>query len=112
MHMARKAVGKGRDFRGTPYDSDENLRLALIQLVQVISEAARQVSRELTAASHPEIPWDNIVGMRLPGNWAPVTSGRRQSTGAAARARNVQGSLLGDHCGGEGAYLLKYVSLV
>jgi uncharacterized protein with HEPN domain len=29
----------------------------------VIGEAARQVSREFTAV-HPEIPWENIVGMR------------------------------------------------
>jgi uncharacterized protein with HEPN domain len=29
----------------------------------VIGEAARQVSREFTT-SHPEIPWENIVGMR------------------------------------------------
>ena len=29
----------------------------------MIGEAARQVSREFTA-SHSEIPWENIVGMR------------------------------------------------
>jgi uncharacterized protein with HEPN domain len=50
-------------FHATAYDADENLRLALIHLVQVIGEAARQVSREFTA-THPEIPWENIVGMR------------------------------------------------
>lgn len=61
--MARKAVAKVRDLPREAYDADENLRLALIHLVQVIGEAARQVSRELTA-THPEIPWENIVGMR------------------------------------------------
>jgi uncharacterized protein with HEPN domain len=29
----------------------------------VIGEAARQVSREFTAL-HPEVPWENIIGMR------------------------------------------------
>ena len=32
-------------------------------LVQVIGEAARQVSRDGTSG-HPEIPWQEIVGMR------------------------------------------------
>lgn len=32
-------------------------------LVQVIGEAARQVSREFTV-THPEVPWENIIGMR------------------------------------------------
>ena len=43
--MARKAVAKVRDLPRETYDADENLRLALIHLVQVIGEAARQVSR-------------------------------------------------------------------
>ena len=63
LDMARKAVAKVQDLPRETYDADENLRLALIHLVQVIGEAARQVSREFTA-SHPEIPWENIVGMR------------------------------------------------
>ena len=37
--------------------------LALVHLVQVIGEAARQVSREF-ADTHPEVPWANIIGMR------------------------------------------------
>jgi uncharacterized protein with HEPN domain len=56
-------VGKVQRIPRDAYDADENLRLALIHLVQVIGEAARQVSREFTA-SHPEIPWEDIVGMR------------------------------------------------
>ena len=42
---------------------DENLRLALAHLVQVIGEAARRVSNDVREA-HPEIPWADIVGMR------------------------------------------------
>lgn len=63
LDMARKAVTKTHDLSREEYDADENLRLALIHLVQVIGEAARQVSREFTDA-HPEVPWANIIGMR------------------------------------------------
>ena len=47
----------------SPRDADENLRLALTHLVQIIGEAGRQVSREFSDR-HPEIPWADIVGMR------------------------------------------------
>jgi uncharacterized protein with HEPN domain len=63
LDMARKAVTKTRDLSREEYDADENLRLALIHLIQVIGEAARQVSVEFVNA-HPDIPWANIVGMR------------------------------------------------
>jgi len=56
LDMARKAVAKVRDLPREAYDADENLRLAL-------GEAARQVSREFTV-THPEVPWENIIGMR------------------------------------------------
>lgn len=54
---------KVQDVPRETYDADEHLRLALIYLVQVIGEAARQVSCEFTV-THAEIPWENIVGMR------------------------------------------------
>ena len=63
LDMARKAVGKTRDLSRAAYDEDENLRLALAHLVQVIGEAARRVSPAGQAA-HPEIPWREITGMR------------------------------------------------
>jgi uncharacterized protein with HEPN domain len=63
LDMARKAVAKVRDLPRETYDADENLRLALIHLIQVIGEAARQVSRDFTV-SHPEVPWENIIWMR------------------------------------------------
>jgi uncharacterized protein with HEPN domain len=63
LDMARKAVGKTRGLPREAYDADENLRLALIHLIQVTGEAARQVSREFTDA-HSAIPWTDIVGMR------------------------------------------------
>ena len=63
LDMAKKAVAKVRVLPRGAYDSDENLRFALVHLVQVIGEAARKVSREFTM-THPEVPWENIVGMR------------------------------------------------
>ena len=63
LDTERKAAGKVQGIGREDYDSDENLRLALAHLVQVIGEAARRVSIE-TCTAHPEIPWREIVGMR------------------------------------------------
>ncbi len=63
LDMSRKALAKLEGKRRHDYDEDENLRLALAHLVQVIGEAARQVSLTFRDA-HPEIPWMEIVGMR------------------------------------------------
>ena len=45
------------------FNRDKALRLALAHLVQIIGEAARQVTREFKNA-HPELPWREIIGMR------------------------------------------------
>jgi uncharacterized protein with HEPN domain len=63
LDMARKAVSKTQGISRETYDADENLRFALIHLVQTIGEAARQVSREF-CDSHSKIRWVDIVGMR------------------------------------------------
>jgi uncharacterized protein with HEPN domain len=63
LDMARKAIEKTRGIRRSDYDQDENLRLALAHLIQVIGEAARRVSPEAQQA-HSEIPWSDIIGMR------------------------------------------------
>ena len=63
LDMAKKVVGKAAGLSRDAYDADENLRLALIHLIQVIGEAGRQVSKEFSD-SHPEISWAEIVGMR------------------------------------------------
>ena len=46
LDMARKAVAKIQHIDRQVYDQDENLRLALAHLVQVIGEAARHISDE------------------------------------------------------------------
>ena len=63
LDMAKKAAEKVGALTRRDYDEDENLRLALAHLVQVIGEAARRVSAE-TREAHPEVPWVDIVGMR------------------------------------------------
>lgn len=63
LDMATKAVAKTTGLSRQTYDADENLRLALTHLVQIIGEAARRVSSEFTS-QHPEIAWAEIVGMR------------------------------------------------
>ena len=63
LDMARKAVSKTQGISRETYDADENLRLALIHLVQTIGEAGRQVSREFRD-DHSDIRWADIIGMR------------------------------------------------
>jgi uncharacterized protein with HEPN domain len=46
-------------------DEDMTLQLALTRAVEIIGEAASQVSDELRQ-SLPQIPWGSIIGMR---NW-------------------------------------------
>ena len=63
LDMAKKATNKTQGLSRGAYDADENLRLALTHLIQIIGEAARQVSRAFSDR-HPEIPWADIIGMR------------------------------------------------
>lgn len=63
LDMTRKALAKTAGITRDVYDADENLRLALTHLVQVIGEAARRVSRAF-CDEHLQIPWTEIVGMR------------------------------------------------
>src|SRR2546425_9461556 len=63
LDMARKAVSKTQGISRETTMPDENLRFALIHLIQTIGEAARQVSREF--CNNPaDIRWADIIGMR------------------------------------------------
>ena len=44
-------------------DKNRMLALSLVQLIEIVGEAATQVTREFQN-EHPEIPWAQIVGMR------------------------------------------------
>lgn len=63
LDMARKAHAKVQGLTLEDYDDDEDLRLALTHLVQVIGEAAQRISPEGQKA-HPEIPYHEITGTR------------------------------------------------
>ena len=55
----RFAEGKTR----ADLDTDEMLRFARVQAVQIVGEAATRVSGQ-TRAAMPLVPWADIVGMR------------------------------------------------
>lgn len=59
-HQIReKLQRKSRD----EFDEDDNLRLAVAHLLQMLGESARRVT-ETSRQAYPEIPWNLIVGMR------------------------------------------------
>src|SRR3954463_2313808 len=65
-HMLDVSVQAVEKIRGTSredYEEDENLRLALAHLIQMIGEAARRVSSE-SQRTYPQIPWSDVIGMR------------------------------------------------
>ena len=63
LDMSQKALSLIQGKERQDYNSDEALRLALAHLIQVIGEAARQISQAF-AETNPQIPWKAIVGMR------------------------------------------------
>jgi uncharacterized protein with HEPN domain len=63
LDTAKLAVKKIEGKTRADFDADENLRLALTHLIQVIGEAARMVSKDYSR-KYPDIPWTAIVGMR------------------------------------------------
>ncbi|MHC4392286.1 MAG: HepT-like ribonuclease domain-containing protein [Planctomycetota bacterium] len=59
----REALDLVADKARVDFDRDRVFCLALTHLVQIIGEAARRVPAELRANA-PDIPWQEIVGMR------------------------------------------------
>lgn len=53
---AEKAVAFSAGRSRASLDDDELLRLALTKLVEIVGEAAKQVS-EATRNEHPSVPW-------------------------------------------------------
>lgn len=45
------------------FDSDERTQVWVIHHIQIVGEAARALSEDFRA-SHPQIPWSLIIGMR------------------------------------------------
>ena len=60
---ATKAIAFTNGRTRSDLDDDELLRLAVTKLVEIVGEAAKQVSPEVRAA-HPHIPWTAAARMR------------------------------------------------
>lgn len=63
LDAAEEAIGFAQDRERRDLDKDRKLTLALIKDIEIIGEAAYQISEE-TRSRLPDIPWDDIVGMR------------------------------------------------
>ena len=63
LDASRKIPGRVKGLGRDSFEQDEFLQLALAHLVQIIGEAARQVSPECRTV-RPEVPWREITGMR------------------------------------------------
>ena len=60
---AKKAIAFSSGHTRGSLDDDELLRLALTKLVEIVGEAAKQVS-EPTRSQHPAVPWSAAARMR------------------------------------------------
>ena len=63
LDAAREAISFTRGVRRVDLNQDRKLELALVKDVEIIGEAAFQISQS-TRDSLPGIPWDDIIGMR------------------------------------------------
>ena len=61
LDSARKAISFVQGRSRADLDSDEMLALAVVRLVEVLGEAAKQISRA-TRERYPQIPWRQIAG--------------------------------------------------
>ena len=63
LDAASEAVAFARDRTRRDLNTDRMLVLSLVKDIEIVGEAAHQVS-EATRAQLPAIPWADIVGMR------------------------------------------------
>ena len=63
LDTCRKALSRTEGKTRAQFDSNEDLQIVLTHLIQVLGEAARQVSPKFQNA-HDDIPWSKIIGMR------------------------------------------------
>jgi len=61
------AAGKAHDFtrnrKRADLEKDEMLALSLVRLLEIIGEAAGDISEEYRG-KHPDIPWKKMIGLR------------------------------------------------
>jgi len=63
LDAAREAVDFSQGRSRADLNSDRQLNLSLVRLLEIIGEAARGISTEFRQA-HPDLPWKSMVGMR------------------------------------------------
>jgi len=63
LDAAEEAMGFAQGCKRRDLDQDRKLTLALVKDIEIIGEAAYQISDE-TRSMLLDIPWDDIVGMR------------------------------------------------
>ena len=63
LDAACKAVEFSKGKNRSSLDSEEQLVLSLTRLIEIVGEAAKNVSSDMRN-KHPEIPWGDIAGTR------------------------------------------------
>jgi len=63
LDAAREAVDFSQGRSRADLNSDRQLNLSLVRLLEIIGEAARGISTEFRQ-EHPDLPWKSMVGMR------------------------------------------------
>jgi len=63
LDHAKEAVAMARGRTRAELDSDRQLNLSLVRLLEIVGEAAGRVSAE-ERTRHVDIPWQEIVGLR------------------------------------------------
>jgi len=63
LDAARKAHDFASSRKRADLEKDEMLALSLVRLLEIIGEAAGDISEEYRA-KHPDIPWKKMVGLR------------------------------------------------
>jgi uncharacterized protein with HEPN domain len=63
LDTAREAESFSRNRSRRSLDTDRKLALALVKCIEIIGEAAAQISNESHEAL-PQIPWSDIIAMR------------------------------------------------
>jgi uncharacterized protein with HEPN domain len=63
LDAAKKARHYTKGKKRTDLDNDDLLCLAILRLLETIGEATGGVSEDLRS-KHPEIPWQQMIGMR------------------------------------------------
>ena len=79
LDMAKKAISKTQSLSRGAYDADENLRLALTHLIQIIGEAGRQVSREFSDRQPAEADFRRFFRVTLRRRLQSRTGNERPS---------------------------------